>query len=56
MNAIAQPHIGAPAELILQRLEKVKPKGNGKWTACCPAHTDKTPSLSITEASDGKVL
>ena len=56
MTAIAQPHIGAPAELILQRMEKVKSNGKGKWTACCPAHTDKTPSLSITEASDGKVL
>src|SRR5262245_45778142 len=27
----------------------------GGWTACCPAHDDRTPSLSIRDA-DGKVL
>lgn len=33
------------------------PKGNGpKWSACCPAHDDHNPSLSITENSDGRVL
>lgn len=31
---------------------KVKP---GQWKACCPAHTDNTPSLSITERN-GKAL
>jgi len=29
--------------------------GNG-WTAKCPAHDDRDPSLSISEASDGKIL
>lgn len=29
--------------------------GSG-WLARCPAHDDRTPSLSITEASDGRVL
>jgi putative DNA primase/helicase len=29
--------------------------GNG-WTARCPAHDDRSPSLSIREASDGKLL
>jgi putative DNA primase/helicase len=28
----------------------------GTWTACCPAHDDRTPSLSIRDADDGKVL
>lgn len=30
--------------------------GNDRWMACCPAHQDKSPSLSIREASDGRVL
>ena len=30
---------------------------NGRgWIACCPAHDDRTPSLSIAEGSDGRVL
>ena len=29
--------------------------GNG-WTARCPAHDDRKPSLSISEGQDGKVL
>lgn len=31
-------------------------KTNGGWTARCPAHDDRTPSLSIREADDNKVL
>lgn len=44
-----------PVEGILSRLQKVKGK-NGSWTACCPAHNDKGPSLAIREADDGRVL
>jgi len=44
-----------PVEAILSRLQKVKGK-NGSWTACCPAHNDKGPSLAIREADDGRVL
>ncbi len=29
--------------------------GNG-WMACCPAHNDTTPSLSLRNNRDGKVL
>jgi len=43
-------------DTLLDRLEGVRPRGSGKWTARCPAHTDKTPSLSIRLADDGKVL
>jgi putative DNA primase/helicase len=32
-----------------------KRSGRG-WTCRCPAHDDRTPSLSVTEADDGKVL
>lgn len=41
-------------ESILSRLSKVKGR-NGSWTACCPAHDDKSPSLAIREEG-GKVL
>ena len=44
-----------PVELMLSRLQKVKGR-NGSWTACCPAHNDKGPSLAIREADDGRVL
>jgi hypothetical protein len=42
-------------ENILNRLEKVKGR-NGAYTACCPAHTDKSPSLAIRELEDGRIL
>lgn len=45
-----------PIDNILSRLDKVKPNGAGKWLACCPAHDDKNPSLSIKEADNGTVL
>ena len=44
-----------PVEVLLSRLQKVKGR-NGSWTACCPAHNDKGPSLAIREADDGRVL
>jgi len=44
------------ADTLLQHLEKVKRTSQGKWLACCPAHTDKTASLSIRELDDGRVL
>jgi hypothetical protein len=39
---------------VLDRLEGVKPTGEG-YRALCPAHDDRTPSLSVASA-DGKVL
>jgi len=44
-----------PVENLLQRLEKVKGR-NGRWTARCPAHNDKGPSLAIREVDDGRIL
>lgn len=35
--------------MILDRLDKLKANGKNKWTACCPAHNDKSPSLSIKD-------
>ncbi|MHB1360413.1 MAG: hypothetical protein ACYCWC_12625 [Rhodocyclaceae bacterium] len=43
-------------ENLLDRLEGVKAKGPGRWSARCPAHGDKSPSLSIRELDDGRVL
>ena len=40
----------------MSRLEKVKRKRAGQYMACCPAHDDKDPSLSIGEAEDGRIL
>jgi hypothetical protein len=40
---------------LLNRLEKVQGK-KGRWTACCPAHVDKSPSLAITQLDDGRIL
>jgi hypothetical protein len=41
---------------FLAHLEGVRPRGPGRWTAKCAAHTDKTPSLSITEGERGILL
>lgn len=37
------------ARCIASSLPKSKRVGNEKYIACCPAHDDKNPSLSITE-------
>lgn len=44
------------ADTILSLLSKVRKMGPDRWMACCPAHNDKSPSLSIRECSDGRVL
>src|SRR4029453_12842163 len=35
---------------------KAKPAGRGKWIARCPAHDDRTPSLSLRETDDARWL
>jgi len=47
---------GTPVQRVLERLQSVKPAGDRRWIALCPAHGDKHPSLSVKEADDGKVL
>ncbi len=44
------------AQQLIDRLEYVRAVGNDKWQARCPAHEDRDPSLSISEAPDGRVL
>lgn len=41
---------------VLEHLEKVRKTGNANWIACCPAHEDRSPSLTIHDAGDGRVL
>ena len=45
-----------PLDNALSRLEKVRRRQPGQWSARCPAHGDKSPSLSIRETPDGAVL
>jgi CHC2 zinc finger len=44
------------ADGLLSRLNKVRKTGPNSWVACCPAHDDKSPSLSIRDADDGRIL
>ncbi len=46
----------APIDKMLPLLTKVKQRLPGQWSACCPAHDDKSPSLSIRELPDGSLL
>jgi hypothetical protein len=45
-----------PADALLTKLQRVRQNGAGRWTACCPAHDDRSPSLSIREQPDGTLL
>jgi hypothetical protein len=55
MDAVSKRHfIGIDG--FLSRLEKVRKTGENKWIACCPAHDDRSPSLQVSEAEDGKIL
>lgn len=40
---------------LLSRLGGVRGR-NGSWSAKCPAHDDRTPSLSVKETPDGRIL
>lgn len=43
-------------ELLLNELHKVRKSGADSWMACCPAHDDKSPSLSVKEVAGGDIL
>jgi 5S rRNA maturation endonuclease (ribonuclease M5) len=49
-----------PFERLLGELElrdlKVRYLGQARAQAQCPSHSDRTPSLSVTEQADGKIL
>jgi hypothetical protein len=41
---------------FLDNLEKVRVTREHQWQACCPAHDDRTPSLSIALGDDERIL
>lgn len=43
------------AEEVAKSLNKPRPSGDG-WVACCPAHEDRSPSLSISDGEKGIVV
>ncbi len=44
------------AEALLQKLDRVKQTGPGRWIASAPTREDKHPSMTIRELDDGRVL
>ena len=46
----------SPITVMLGRLEKVTDRGGGQYSALCPAHEDKNPSLRIREIDDRLLL
>jgi hypothetical protein len=43
-------------EDFLSRLQKVKKTGPNNWLACCPAHDDKNPSLTVATGDNGGIV
>lgn len=41
---------------FLTRLQKVRKSGTKGWIACCPAHDDQNPSLSVSLGQRGQIL
>jgi len=41
---------------LLNKLEKHRTTSDRQWQACCPAHDDNTPSLSIALGDDERIL
>ncbi len=56
MTGIEQNVSGGPIERVLAQLTLVRREREGQWQARCPAHDDRTPSLSVGIGRDGKVL
>lgn len=42
-------------DALLAKLSGVRGR-NGSWSAKCPAHADRSPSLSVKEIDDGRIL
>jgi len=45
-----------PLDNTLSRLDKVRQRQPHQYSARCPAHADKGPSLSVRESPEGSVL
>src|SRR2546428_9235101 len=44
------------ADDLLSRFDAVRPRGGGRWVSRCPAHDDRSPSLSISGGDKGLLL
>jgi hypothetical protein len=55
-NVNARPREASKLKALLSKLKSVQSTDSNKWKACCPAHSDRKPSLSIRVANDGKIL
>lgn len=44
------------AQDIANRIEHCRQTGSDTWIARCPAHEDRSPSLSIKDVGDGRTL
>lgn len=55
MNKIAIHNHVEPLDVLRSRLKGVKQHGD-RFMAVCPAHQDKSPSLSLSRAEDGRAL
>lgn len=55
---MGQPNEPGTAALdrLIARLHKVRHTGQQRWVACCPAHDDSHPSLSLRQLPDGRIL
>lgn len=47
---------GRPIDRLLSRLERVRQTAPDRWVMPCPAHQDRSPSLSVRETPEGTVL
>ncbi len=47
---------GHPIDNVLPKLRQLRPNGDNSWLACCPAHDDRHPTLSVSVGDDGRVL
>src|SRR6516225_7507423 len=53
------PAFSGAAHLTAREIAAALRRGHrsgANYVACCPSHEDRTPSLSLTDASDGTVL
>lgn len=41
---------------ILDKLQKVRKMGKDSWICSCPAHQDKSPSMTVRKTATGKIL
>jgi hypothetical protein len=55
MGTFCEHQVSPVLETVLAHLKGVRSASRG-WVACCPAHADRHPSLSISVGDQGQVL